>query len=248
MEEEGKEEEAEAGRLLGEDPEECVVAHQRVPYQPSEEEKKRHAVTHWSYRSWCKDCIAGKAKASPHYSAEKRKAEDSTLPTACFDYMFLDGKTPILVYKEKKSKAMFAHIVDQKGIGDGHLIERIVQEVESLGYGRIAAKSDHEPAIKDLTQEVRERRWEDMHGLTAAIKSMRGADTEVDLTNGETVLEQSPVGSSQSNGFIERAIQDLQGQARTAKSATERMLGCKIPNRGSRAGSRTGTCASLVKR
>ena len=186
-------------------------------------------MTHWPFRSWCKDCVAGKAKASPHFKQTNGKEECQELPTVCFDYMFLDGKTPILVYKEKKSKMIYAHVVEQKGIGDGRLIEKIVKNLDALGYGRIVIKSDQEPAMKDLTEEVRERRWADMHGLMAAVKVMRGAETTVDLTNGETVVEHSPVASSQSNGFIERAIQDLQGQIRTVKAATERMIGEKIP-------------------
>ena len=223
-------EEEEPGRLVGEDPEESVVLHQRVPYKPSREERRRHNVNHWPYRSWCKHCIKGKAKASPHRAADNRKSEEKELPTVCFDYMFLDGSTPILVFKEKKSKAIFAHIVDQKGVGDGHLVERVVKDIDSMGYGRITVKSDQEPAIKDLTRELREQRWEDMHGLTAAVKSMRSAETLVDLTNVETIVEHSPVDSSQSNGFIERAIQDLQGQIRSVKPAIEEMIGMKIPS------------------
>ena len=216
-------------KMIGEDEEEGVVAHHRVPYQPSVEERRRHEVTHWPFRSWCKDCVAGKAKSSPHFKQTKNKEDGQELPTVCFDYMFLDGKTPILVYKEKKSKMLYAHVVEQKGVGDGRLIERIVKNLDALGYGRIIIKSDQEPAMKDLTEEVREKRWADMHGLMAAVKVMRGAETIVDLTNGETVVEHSPVASSQSNGFIERAIQELQGQVRTVKAATERMIGEKIP-------------------
>ena len=226
---EKKNDEHEVDKMIGENEDEGMVAHQRVPYQPSIEERRRHEVTHWPYRSWCKDCVAGKAKASPHFKQNKNKVEEQELPTVCFDYMFLDGKTPILVYKEKKSKMIFAHVVEQKGVGDGRLIERIVKNIDGLGYGRIIVKSDQEPAMKDLTEEVREKRWADMHGLMAAVKVMRDAETTIDLTNGETVVEHSPVASSQSNGFIERAIQDLQGQVRTVKAATERMIGEKIP-------------------
>ena len=42
--------------------------------------------------------------------------------------------------------------------------------------------------------------------------------------------ESSPVGSSQSNGLIERAIQDVEGQVRTLKLAFESHLGEKIPS------------------
>lgn len=47
---------------------------------------------------------------------------------------------------------------------------------------------------------------------------------------GRTVHESSPVGSSQSNGLIERAIQDVEGRARTMKLAFESHLGEKTPS------------------
>ena len=45
-----------------------------------------------------------------------------------------------------------------------------------------------------------------------------------------TVHEASPVGSSQSNGFIERAIQDEEGQIRTIKSDLESRIQGAIPS------------------
>ena len=41
-------------------------------------------------------------------------------------------------------------------------------------------------------------------------------------------MEESPVEDSHSNGFIERAIQEVQGQIRATKSALEARLGQKI--------------------
>ena len=48
--------------------------------------------------------------------------------------------------------------------------------------------------------------------------------------NTQTMLEQSPVADSRSNGFIERAIQTVEGQIRTMKSALGRRLDVKMPN------------------
>ena len=47
---------------------------------------------------------------------------------------------------------------------------------------------------------------------------------------GRTIHEASPVGSSQSNGFIERVIQDVEGQIRTMKLDFESHIGEKIPS------------------
>jgi hypothetical protein len=63
-----------------------------------------------------------------------------------------------------------------------------------------------------------------MVALMNVTKERRSLDTEVDLCNGEAVLENSPAGDSKANGFIERPIQELEGQVRTIKAATKRMI------------------------
>ena len=47
---------------------------------------------------------------------------------------------------------------------------------------------------------------------------------------GRSIVEASPVGSSGSNGFIERGVQGLEGQARTIKLAFESQVGMEIPS------------------
>ena len=48
---------------------------------------------------------------------------------------------------------------------------------------------------------------------------------------GKFIVEASPVGSSTSNGVVERAIQSVQGQVRVLKLALERRWGVLIPAR-----------------
>ena len=47
---------------------------------------------------------------------------------------------------------------------------------------------------------------------------------------GRNIPESSPVGSSGSNGFIERGIQAVEGQGRTIKLAFEFHTGDKVPS------------------
>jgi hypothetical protein len=201
----------------------------RLPYSPSIEEKRLHRVMHWPFRSWCPECVMGKGRESPHRYKNKPEREPVVHPVISFDYMFLDGKTPTLVYRDTMSRMVFGHTVMQKGVGDGVIVDKIVDDIDSLGYGRIVIKSDQEPAIKDLQKEVRQRRWDELQMLMSTIKEKRGTGTEVDLCSGETVLENSPAGQSKANGFIERTIQELEGQVRTVKAATERLIGAEIP-------------------
>ena len=71
-----------------------------------------------------------------------------------------------------------------------------------LGHADLVLRSDQEPAIVDLLNEVSRKR--------APAKSF---------------LEQSPVGESQSNGMIERGIE---GQIRVLKDAFETCIRNKI--------------------
>ena len=65
-------------------------------------------------------------------------------------------------------------------------------------------RSDGEPATKGLLNRV------------------------ADLRNGETILDNSPVGDSRANGEAERAVQSVQKQTHMIKLATERDYKCKI--------------------
>ncbi len=65
-------------------------------------------------------------------------------------------------------------------------------------------KSDQEPAMLELKELVKIEREDDI------------------------VLEESPVKESQSNGEVERAIQEVQGQVRTTKAALESRYKNKI--------------------
>ena len=71
----------------------------------------------------------------------------------------------------------------------------------------IIVKSDQEPAIKHLVDEVARRKAE---------------------VGGRLIKENSPVDSHASNGVVERAIQSVQGQVRVMKGALEARWGVKI--------------------
>ena len=50
-----------------EDVEEAFVPKtRRKPEEPTKDERRAHAATHLPFRSWCKHCVAARAKAWPH--------------------------------------------------------------------------------------------------------------------------------------------------------------------------------------
>ena len=60
----------------------------------------------------------------------------------------------LLVVKDTKSKAVFAHAVLRKGIDEKRFsVDMVVADVLWLGYSKVLLKSDNEPAIVKLLKE-----------------------------------------------------------------------------------------------
>ena len=203
------------------------------PTPPSRQEMLEHNLTHWPFRSWCKHCVAGKAKASGHRITGNTGANE--VPIISTDYAFMgdkdveadeaeaidadaqhdrnesdDSKVKILVARDSKSRVCAAIPAPRKGVDqeDWNLKESL-RFLEFLGYSNIVLKSDQERAMGALIRKIRAHRG--------------------DLT--QTMQEHSPVGDSSSNGVVARTIQTVQGQIRTMRSALEARLGIKIaPN------------------
>ena len=201
----------------------------KKPVLPTEEEIELHNCTHIPFRSWCAFCVAGKAKAMPHYSPDDCKP--CGVPVVSIDYAFIgkkpataaeesleaggsdeeeevgkDGKTlTVLVLRDRQSKYVTASVVPRKS-DHPYTVHRVGQDIACvLGYKRVILKSDQEPAIKKLKAAVR-REW-----------SLEIPD------------EYSPVGDSQSNGAVEISVQVIEGQVRTLKCQIEHRLGRELP-------------------
>ena len=54
--------------------------------------------------------------------------------------------------RDRKSKAVFAHVVPTKGVVDenGFSVDALVSDVKWLGYNKVTLKSDDAPAIVKL--------------------------------------------------------------------------------------------------
>ena len=87
-------------------------------------------------------------------------------------------------------------MVAKKG-PDWHALNMLKGELKDLGDRSMILKSDQEESIKSL-------------------KSAVSAESERDI-----ITEEPPVGEHQSNGEVERAVQGIQRQARTMRSAFE---------------------------
>ena len=110
---------------------------------------------------------------------------------------------PILVIKDEHTKRISAHVVPEKG-RNPHAIKILRRGIENLGYKKMILRSDQEPAIMALKESVKRERDEDI------------------------VMEESPVGESASNGSIENAVRNVQGQVRSMRDALETRYQIKI--------------------
>ena len=110
----------------------------------------------------------------------------------------------ILVGRDVKSRVYCAIPVPQKGDdAEEYAVRSCLRFLDFLGYSKILLKTDQEPALGAVMKKLC------VH---------RGAETQ-------TMRESSAVGDSKQNGFIERAIQQIEGQIRTLRDALETNMG-----------------------
>jgi hypothetical protein len=159
------------------------------------------------YRSWCPHCVRGQGKDSAHRRAESV----GKFPEFSWDYCFPGDeeghKITILVGKERRTGMVMAATIPRKGSTGLFATQRCLEFINECGAAeaKILVKSDAEPAILALVSDIKKARV----GL-------------------ETIEETSPVGSSGSNGKVERAVQSVEGQLRTMKSALEEKMNREI--------------------
>ena len=109
--------------------------------------------------------------------------------------------------RDRKSRCYSAIAVPSKGVGeDEYATRRVLRFLEFLGYEKVILKSDQEAALGTVLRSARVHRGD----------------------NTQTMLEKSPVGDSRANGFVERAVQSVEGQVRTLKLALEARIGMKL--------------------
>jgi len=178
----------------------------RDPGAPTRAEVDQHNITHLPFRSWCPSCVTGQAKDRAH---KRDVVEDKAIDEVVFDYGFLGSEgvketVPVQIMKDVRRGMIFAHVVPRKGLADDFGVGEIILDLEKLGLKRVILKCDGEPARKHIQEEVHRRRSE------------------------ETILENSPVGDSRSNGKAERAVQSIVGLVRTLKNALENRTGLKF--------------------
>ena len=203
----GQDEEASAQEGAVEDHEEVQqgtrydpVPLERKPIRmPSRAEQEVHRRYHLPFRSWCPECVAGRKPNWGHYSIpEENRAR--TCPEIHYDYCFFRSKeggtsVPVIISKDRGSRAVSAHVVPHKGASVDWVVEQLKRDLAKWGIWdtvQIIVKCDNEFSLNDLIGELAKTRAE-----------------------GRTVPENSQKGESESNGLIEAAVKGVEGMVRT---------------------------------
>ena len=170
--------------------------------QPMEMTRKQRE-THWleghvNYHPGCEYCVRARGLANRHTSGKKDEAEflegEDEVPTVSADLCFLsqlgqEKSLTVLVCKEHRKKCFMSTVCPGKStVAEEYsddIVRRVVEFLDFLGYPRVAFKTDNEKSMTALQERV---------------KAMR---------QGETFLSNSKNRDSQSNGMVERAIQQV---------------------------------------
>ena len=179
----------------------------RDPGAPTQAEIDAHNVTHLPFRAWCPACVAGKSRDRPHRKAESD--ENKGVPQVVFDYCFMAGEgdeetVAIQVAKDRRTRMIFSHMVPRKGLVSMHGAEELIKDIAKLGHREVVLKSDNEPALRSVQEEVKRRRED------------------------PTILENSPVGDSRAIGAAERAVQAVGEQVRVLRKGLEERVGYRL--------------------
>ena len=161
---------ADQGEIIVADEEEleAEVAPRRTapePGEPTREEVEEHRIDHYPYRPWCDFCVKGRGSGEQH-----RRGPAGSIPVISADYLIVtkngifrkdegvDKATiilKILVLKDAFSKYIGAYVVPVKGVGeDRYAAEKLRRDVLWFGYSRVIVKTDNEPAIKAVLNEL----------------------------------------------------------------------------------------------
>jgi len=179
------------------------------PGDPTLDEIESHnAGGHNPYRSWCPVCIEGRGKEDPHFKSKEKEKQGK--PVIGLDYKTFgqegdrDDKATVIVMRCMRTMKSFVHVCLAKGPSDEWIIDQLVRDIDSLGYADIIIKTDGEPALVKVMEAIQKKRKH------------------------QTIPQHPPAYDPQSNGAIEKAVDDFMCQMRCLKIGLERRLKVKI--------------------
>ena len=161
--------------------------------------------------------MRGRGRSFQHRRVDHDQ-DDEGHPVVSIDYGFFGApgelpqdavggpKMPVLVVRDRFTKALFTHLVPSKGVEHFYPETALMKDIKFLGYTKLGLKSDQEPSILALAN---------------AVKNTSASQNVV------CQLESPPKGDAHgmSNGEAESSVGLAQGLARTLKDRLEYRIG-----------------------
>ena len=82
---------------------------------PAEPEQDEWVLSHNPFRSWCRQCVAGRGLEHRHLGRKGGELDEQTYISIDYGYLAGDA-TPMLVVKDRLSGMVFAMAVERKGV------------------------------------------------------------------------------------------------------------------------------------
>ena len=148
-----------------EEEEAAPIRKPRNPSDPTPQEREEHYATHRPFRSWCPVCVKTCGKEDRHYTKTKDDKEGG-LPRVCFDYAPIGadigtGATTMIIGRDDWTKMTFAYPATCKGLGDQHVVQRVMKAMDETGQTSMILKGDGEPSPGQVKEAVKATRGQE---------------------------------------------------------------------------------------
>ena len=162
-----------------------------IPVEPSDEDRKRHMLTHQPYAPWCEICVSNRGRQDGH---RPHPEPSSGAPVVSFDFGFLsrleteDDPKLVALYVCDQHHSKLVHVVPTPSKGGRHLrylTTELCRFVVYTQHTAVTLRTDNEPSTLALLECARK-----------ALTSL-GISCNVEV---------APVGSHQSNGAAEKTV------------------------------------------
>ena len=160
---------------------------------PSEEELRRHMLSHIPYQPYCPHCVAYQARSDRHV---RHRADTRTCSTLSFDFCYTEratgeagSKLICLVLRDSHTGAVCAIPTPSKG---GSVVSRfqvaeICKFLNFCGHEEVTLRSDPEPVCLALQQSVKDLRAK--LRLATHLEQIETADHQANPTTARQCLQ-----------------------------------------------------------
>ena len=165
-----------------------------LPGEPTSEERRHHRLTHLPYQPWCNVCVRARASENRHESRSQNQPGTPVIQRDCC-FLKTEEDAPmftVLVAIDTVHKQMVASPLEKKGNRGPFAIRSLAAFARYVGHPKVIIQGDSEPSLMTVIHDA-------CVFLTAATPRT------------------SPVNSKGSNGAAERAVQSVEGMARTLR-------------------------------